>query len=77
MGAGEIDVDAHVLERREEGVEVRMGTGEGGIEENAEGELPEADRHRPGTQARQEGPHLRIEAARIVQRDEEEHTAVD
>jgi hypothetical protein len=28
-------------------------------------------------QARQEGPHLRIEAGRIVQRDEEEQAAVD
>jgi hypothetical protein len=41
---------------------VRMGTGEGRIEENAEGEIAEEERHRPRMQARQEGPHLRIEA---------------
>jgi hypothetical protein len=57
---GEIDADADVLERREGGVEVevRMGTGEGGMEENAEGEIHEEERHRPRMQARQEWPHL-------------------
>jgi hypothetical protein len=70
----EVDADAGVLEKRKGGmeVEVRMGTGEGGMEENAEGEVPEEERRRPRMQARQEGPHLRIEAGRIVQRDEEE-----
>jgi hypothetical protein len=64
VGKGEVDDDADVLERREGGVEVevRMGTGEGGMEENAEGEVPEEERHRPRMQARHEGPHLRIEA---------------
>jgi hypothetical protein len=44
-------VDADVLERREGGmeVEVRIGIGEGGIEENAAGEIPAEERHRPGT----------------------------
>jgi hypothetical protein len=69
VGEGEIDTDANVLERREGGVEVevemRMGTGEGGMEEwrtggmeeNAEGERREEERHRPRMrmQARQEG----------------------
>jgi hypothetical protein len=43
VGEGEIDADADVLERREGGVEVevRMGTGEGGMEENTEGKYPE------------------------------------
>jgi hypothetical protein len=77
VGEGEIDADADILERREGGVEVRMRTGEGGREENAEGKIPEEERHRPRMQARQEGPHLRIEAGRIVQRDEEEQAAVD
>jgi hypothetical protein len=51
---GEIDADADVLERREGGVEleVRMGTGEGEMEQNAEGEIPEEERHRPRMQAR-------------------------
>jgi hypothetical protein len=47
------------------------------MEENAEGEISEEERHRSRMQARQEGPHLRIEAGRIVQRDEEEQAAVD
>jgi hypothetical protein len=54
-----------------------MGTGEGGMEQNAEGAIPEEERHRPRMQARLGGPHLRIEAGRIVQRDEEEQAAVD
>jgi hypothetical protein len=76
---GEIDVDADVLERREGGVEVEvsMGTGEGGVQENAEREIPEEERNRPRMQARQEWPHLRMETGRIVQRDEEEQAAVD
>jgi hypothetical protein len=41
VGENEIDADADVLERREGGMDVRMGTREGGIEENAEGEIPE------------------------------------
>jgi hypothetical protein len=45
VGEGELDEDADVLERREGGVEVkvrmRMRTGEGGMEENAEGKYPE------------------------------------
>jgi hypothetical protein len=45
--------------------------------ENAEGKIPEEERHRPRMQARQKGPHLRIKARRIVQRDEEEQAAVD
>jgi hypothetical protein len=85
VGEGEIDADADVLERREGGVEVRvgvrmgmgMGTGEGEMEENSEGEIPEEERHKPRMQARQEVPHLRMEAGRIVQRDEEEQAAVD
>jgi hypothetical protein len=76
VGESEIDADADVLERREGEVEVevRMGTGEGGMEEcrKCRGETPEEERHRPRIQARQEGPHLRIEAGRIVQRDDEE-----
>jgi hypothetical protein len=76
MGEDELDADADVLDRRERGVEVRMVTGEGGMEENAEGETPGEERHRPRMQARQEGPHLRIEAGRIVQRDEDEQAAV-
>jgi hypothetical protein len=39
-----------------------MRTGEGGMEENAEGKAPEEERHGPRIQERQEGPHLRIEA---------------
>jgi uncharacterized C2H2 Zn-finger protein len=77
VGEGEIDEDADVMERRKGGVEVRMVTGEGGMEENAEGEMPGEERHRPRMQARQEGLYLRIEARRIVQRDEEEQAAVD
>jgi hypothetical protein len=79
MGEGEVDADADALERREEGmeVEVRMGTGEGGMEENAEGEIPDEESHGPRMQARQEGPYLRIEAGRVVQRDEEQQAAVD
>jgi hypothetical protein len=79
VGEGEIDEDADAMERREGEVEVkvRMGTGEGGMEGEADGEIPEEERHRPKMQARQEGPHLRIEAGRIVQRDEEEQAAVD
>jgi hypothetical protein len=58
MGEGEVDEDADVLERKEGGVEVevemevRMGTGEGGMEENAEGEISEEERHRPRMQGR-------------------------
>jgi hypothetical protein len=39
VGEGEVDADADVLERREGGVEVevRMGTGEGGMEERRNG----------------------------------------
>jgi hypothetical protein len=43
VGEGEIDADVDILERREGGVEVEvgvemiMGTGEGGMEENADG----------------------------------------
>jgi hypothetical protein len=79
VGEGEVDADADILKRREERVEVevRMGTVEGGMEENAEGEIPKEERHRLKMQARQEGPHLRIEAGRIVQRDEEEQAAMD
>jgi hypothetical protein len=73
----EADAEADVRERRQGAVEIRMGTGEGEMEANAEGKISEADRPRPRTQARQEGPHLRIEAGRIVQRDEEEQAAVD
>jgi hypothetical protein len=58
-------------------VEVRMGTGEGGMEANAEGKIHEEARRRPRMKARQEGPHLRIDAGRIVQRDEEEQAGVD
>jgi hypothetical protein len=47
------------------------------MKENAEGEIPEEERHKQRMQATQEGPHLRIEAGRIVQRDEEEQAAVD
>jgi hypothetical protein len=77
VGECEVDADADMMARREEGVEMTMVTGEGGMEENADGEIPEEERHRPRMQARQEGPYLRIEAGRIVQRDEEEQTAVD
>jgi hypothetical protein len=79
VAEGEVDADADVLERREGGVEVKVttGTGEGGMEENADGKIAEEERHRPRTQARQEGPHLRIEAGRIIQRDEDERAAVD
>jgi hypothetical protein len=79
VGGAKVDEDGDVLERREGGVkvEVRMGTGEGQMEENAEGEIPDEERHRPRMQARQEGPHLRIEPGRIVQRDEEQQAAVD
>jgi hypothetical protein len=64
MGEGQVNADVDVLERREGGVEVevRMRTGERGMEGNAEGEIPEEERHRPRIQVRQEGPHLRIEA---------------
>jgi hypothetical protein len=54
-----------------------MRTGEGEMEENAEGKIPEEERHRPRTQVRQEGPHLRIEAGRVAQRDEEEQAIID
>jgi hypothetical protein len=37
---GEVDADADVVERREGGMEMRMGTGEGGMEENAAGKYP-------------------------------------
>jgi hypothetical protein len=47
------------------------------MEKNAEGKIPGEERHGPRIQARQEGPHLRIEAGRIVQRDEEEQATVD
>jgi hypothetical protein len=79
VGEGHIDADADVLERREGGVEVkaRMRSGEGGTEGNAERETPEEERHRPRMRARQEGSYLRIEAGRIVQRDEEEQIALD
>jgi hypothetical protein len=42
VGEGEIDADADVLERREGGVEVevRMGIGDRGMEENAKGKYP-------------------------------------
>jgi hypothetical protein len=53
MGEGEIDEDADVMERREGGMGVRMGTGEGGMEENVEGEIPGEEKHRPRMQARQ------------------------
>jgi hypothetical protein len=76
-GEGEIDADAHVLETREGGVAGTLGTREGRMDGNAEGEIPEEERHRPRMQARQEGPHLRIEAGRTIQRDEEEQAAVD
>jgi hypothetical protein len=33
VGEDKVDVDANVMERREGGVEVRMRTGEGGMEE--------------------------------------------
>jgi hypothetical protein len=49
VGEGQVNKDANVLERREGGVEVRMG---GGMEENAEGQIPEEERHKPRTQAR-------------------------
>jgi hypothetical protein len=79
LGEGEVDAHADALERREGGmeVEVRMGTGEGGMEEEAEREIPEEERHEPSTQARQEGPHLRIEAGPIVQREKQGQAAVD
>jgi hypothetical protein len=77
VGEGEVNADTDMMERREGGVDVRMGMREGGMEENAEGEIPEEERHGPSMQARQERLHLRIEAGRIVQRDEEEQAAVD
>jgi hypothetical protein len=44
VGEGEVDADADILARREGGVEVevemRMGTGEEGMEEKAEGKCP-------------------------------------
>jgi hypothetical protein len=51
---GEIDADADVVERREGGVEVevRMGTGEEGMEEKAHREISEEERHRPRMQTR-------------------------
>jgi hypothetical protein len=51
VGKGEIDADANVRETREGGteVEVPIGTGEGGMEENAPWQTPEEERHRPGT----------------------------
>jgi hypothetical protein len=54
VGEGEINADADVLVRREGGVEVevRMGTGEGGMEETADWEIPEQERHRSRMQAR-------------------------
>jgi hypothetical protein len=72
MGDGEVGADADVMERREGEVKVRMGTEEGGIEKNAQEKIPGEERHRSRMQARQKGPHLRIEARRIVQRDEQE-----
>jgi hypothetical protein len=57
--------------------EVRMATGEGGMEDKAEGEIPEGKRPGPRMQARQEGPHLRIEAGQRVQRDQEGQASVD
>jgi hypothetical protein len=79
VGEGKIDADGNVLERRQGQVElqVRMRTGEGGMREKAEGQIPEVERHRPRMQARQKGPHLRIQARRIVQRDDDEQAAVD
>jgi hypothetical protein len=79
VGEGESDADADVPERTEGGVEVEvtMATEEGGVKGNSDGKTPEEERHRPRMQARQEEPHLRIEAGRIVQRDEEEQAAVD
>jgi hypothetical protein len=79
MGQGEIDADADVLERREGRVEVevRMGTGKRGREENAHAEIPEEEKHRPRMHAKQERPHFRIEAGPIVQTDEEGQAAVD
>jgi hypothetical protein len=76
---GETVADADSLERREGGVEVdvRLGPGEGAMEENAEREIPQEERHRPRLQARQEGTHLRIAAGPIVERDEEGQAAVD
>jgi hypothetical protein len=79
VGDGEVHENAHadVLEGRERGVEARMRTGDGEMEESAEGEIREEARHGPRMQAIQAGPHLRIEAGRIVERDEEEQAAVD
>jgi hypothetical protein len=71
VGEGEVDADADVRERREAGAELRKPTGEGGMAENAVGETPEEERHGPRMRARQKGPHLRIEAGRILQRDKE------
>jgi hypothetical protein len=61
VGESEVDNDADVLKRREGGVEVememevRMGTGEGGMEENVKGEIPGEERHRPRMQADRNG----------------------
>jgi hypothetical protein len=55
---GEDEVDENVMERRGGGLGVRMETGNGGTKENADGEVPEEERHRSRMQARQKGPHL-------------------
>jgi hypothetical protein len=52
VGEGEVDQDADVMERREGGLEVRVGNGEGGMEDNAEGEIPGEKTHRPRIQVR-------------------------
>jgi hypothetical protein len=66
-----------VMEGREGGIEMRIGTRNGGMEQNTDGEIPGEERDGLRMQARQEGPHLRIEGGRIVQRDEQEQAVVD
>jgi hypothetical protein len=54
VGEGDIGADANVLERREGGIklETRMRIREGGIEQTADVEIPEEERHGPSMQAR-------------------------
>jgi hypothetical protein len=47
MGKAKVNGDAGFLDRRDRGMAVRTGTGEGGTEEKADGEISREDWHGP------------------------------